>query len=258
MQRRLRMRIFTETFQVERLRQTTITRLRLKNTREEQRQSCRYWRHRWDLPKHQQDGLSSSPDVRCGNLHAKSRKQEWERQGEWSHGNQHLDHDEGGLGPGGSGDRAWCRVRAAQVWKPGMPMQSKLQVNVHHQHHRYHLRLLISSCIVIDDDKMCFQDIGTFSGHANCRWFWRRSFCQWHLSSFNIIIFIIRLIIRMINMMIITMMTAIITFWHHWHWQCLIWRKDYTSFLISLLNYLNAFLSKLFNANDDGQSCHFA
>ena len=53
MQRRLRMRIFTETFQVERLRQTTITRLRLKNTREEQRQSCRYWRHRWDLPNHQ-------------------------------------------------------------------------------------------------------------------------------------------------------------------------------------------------------------
>ena len=42
-------KIFTETFQVVRLRRTMITRWRLKNTREGQQLSCRYWRHRWDI-----------------------------------------------------------------------------------------------------------------------------------------------------------------------------------------------------------------
>ena len=75
-------KIFTETFQVVRLRRTMITRWRLKNTREGQQLSCRYWRHRWDISSLELEidktstRLSWHPltDARCGNLHTQGRK----------------------------------------------------------------------------------------------------------------------------------------------------------------------------------------
>ena len=43
---------------------------------------------------------------------------------------KHHDHarHKGGLGPGGVGHGPGLRVRAAQVWKPGVQMQPKFQV----------------------------------------------------------------------------------------------------------------------------------
>ena len=165
-----------------------ITRWRLKNTREGQQLSCRYWRHRWDissleleLTKHQQDCLDTlwqMPDAGTYTLRGENRNGSDKVR---KHHQQITNILIIFLTIGMKVDLDLVVLETGHDAECELLKSGNLECRCS-QSFRW-IFTVVNFAALDWKWQSCVQDIGTISGNADRRRLWRRIFCQRNLRS---------------------------------------------------------------------------